>query len=407
MAQSKYFPDLKNSVDDADVEQVETAFSSVETDMNNRYTKTEVDTIVSGLNYDITEYITQSVNELNTEIDGKVDKVSGKGLSSNDYTTEEKTKLGNLPESVYSKTEVDSKLNIKENTANKSTEISETSTDVQYPTAKAVFETTEKAKSDTKDYCNNVFSNALKGSKSGATVNIDDISPIEHEIDVSIKSKNLIPYPYSINGTQTVNGVTYTVNSDGSITLNGTATDGTATLNIFNNTQNPLKLTAGNYTLSGIPADSGASPTTFYLQIYYDGKWGAIDVGNGGKITASSTISVSRITLFVKAGVEFSNLTAKPQLEEGSAATEYTQCVSDFSSVTVSEKDENGAVAATYTPSSDGKVGGVKSIYPITTLSSDNSGAVITAKYNRDINRAFSELEEKLTNAIVSMGGNV
>ena len=43
-----------------------------------------------------------------TALDGKVDKVTGKGLSTNDYTTDEKTKLGALPtnatlESTYAK----------------------------------------------------------------------------------------------------------------------------------------------------------------------------------------------------------------------------------------------------------------------------------------------------------------
>lgn len=37
-----------------------------------------------------------SVDSLNTELDNKVDKVHGKGLSTNDYTTEEKTKLNSI-----------------------------------------------------------------------------------------------------------------------------------------------------------------------------------------------------------------------------------------------------------------------------------------------------------------------
>lgn len=37
-----------------------------------------------------------SVDSLNTELGNKVDKVSGKGLSTNDYTTEEKTKLNSI-----------------------------------------------------------------------------------------------------------------------------------------------------------------------------------------------------------------------------------------------------------------------------------------------------------------------
>lgn len=44
---------------------------------------------------DITE-LQEDVKQLQTDIKNKVDKVSGKGLSTNDYTTEEKNKLAGL-----------------------------------------------------------------------------------------------------------------------------------------------------------------------------------------------------------------------------------------------------------------------------------------------------------------------
>lgn len=56
------------------------------------------------------EQFTNTLNSLRTEIsnnlDTKVDKEEGKGLSSNDYSDEERSKLENLPEDVYSKEEV-------------------------------------------------------------------------------------------------------------------------------------------------------------------------------------------------------------------------------------------------------------------------------------------------------------
>ena len=57
----------------------------------------------------------------------------------------------------------------------------------------------------------------------------------------------------------------------------------------------------------------------------------------------------------------------------------------------------------THTPNADGTVQGVTSLYPSTTLLTDTEGAVVTCEYNRDINKAF----EELTNAIISLGGNV
>ena len=68
-----------------------------------------------------------------------------------------------------------------------------------------------------------LFANALKGSASGEVVALNDVSPIEHELGVSVRSKNLLPYPYK-DTTKTMFGITFTDNGDGSITANGTAT---------------------------------------------------------------------------------------------------------------------------------------------------------------------------------------
>ena len=56
-----------------------------------------------------------------------------------------------------------------------------------------------------------------------------------------------------------------------------------------------------------------------------------------------------------------------------------------------------------YTPNTDGKVNGVASLYPNTALTTDTDGVIIDCEYNRDINKAFAELQA----AIISLGGNV
>lgn len=68
----------------------------------------------------------------------------------------------------------------------------------------------------------------LKGSESGEHIYLDDVSDIEHTLGVKVSSKNIIPYPY-YDKSKTHNGITYTVNDDGSVTANGTATGGTST----------------------------------------------------------------------------------------------------------------------------------------------------------------------------------
>ena len=48
-------------------------------------------------------------------------------------------------------------------------------------------------------------------------------------------------------------------------------------------------------------------------------------------------------------------------------------------------------------------VDGVVWVHPTTTLVADTPDAIIEATYNRDINKAFAELQ----NALLSMGGNI
>ena len=63
----------------------------------------------------------------------------------------------------------------------------------------------------------------------------------------------------------------------------------------------------------------------------------------------------------------------------------------------------DGTVSEEYTPTADGTVNGVTSLYPCTKLSTNVDGIVIECEYNRDINKAFEELQQ----AIISLGGTV
>ena len=66
--------------------------------------------------------------------------------------------------------------------------------------------------------------------------------------------------------------------------------------------------------------------------------------------------------------------------------------ITDFSAVKVSIYREDENEAESYTPTEDGTVEGVLSLYPITNLSTDTEGVVIEVTYNRDLNKAFAEL---------------
>ena len=373
------------------------------------------------------------------------------------------------------------------------------------------------------DYVNKTFTNILKGSAIGQSVNLTDVSPIEHNLDVKVKSKNKVPYPY-YNAVESLNGITLAINENGSITVNGTATAKT-TIELASEKKLPVKLEIGKtYTIAGCP--KGGNFTTAYALLLQTDKGfqSTAEIGEGRTIVAQ--YENYSFYLRISQGATVENLTFYPQIEEGSVATGYTPYMADVSTATVKKYGKNlfdpkeavnrttqgitsavqedggiafsGVAAATYryfTPNffknqillspgtytlsghgkltiqvkyldgtsenfvrtftlkkygflrdalldgltvgdeynmtiypslvvgsvaeyepykepttynvnADGTVEGVTSIYPTTTLLTD-TGAVVDVTYNRDINKAFAELEEKLTQAIVSLGNNI
>lgn len=216
-----------------------------------------------------------------------------------------------------------------------------------------------------------------RGAKASSFSTYVDVSTVK----VSRIGKNLIPYPY-VNKTTTIGGVTYTDNGDGTITANGTAT----ATSIYGLQWYTIPLTKGTYTISGIPANGSAS--TFMMQvadregfaknhISVSGDTFTLDHDSGGLV----------VQIVVFAGYTASNLVFKPQIEVGSTATGYEPYVQPTE----------------YAPSTEGVIKGVTSIHPVTTLMTDNFGAVIIAEYNKDLNKAFTEL----CNAIIALGGNI
>lgn len=296
----------------------------------------------------------------------KVDKVDGKGLSTNDYTNEDKEKLNNIEDDA-NKIVVDSKL-------------SETSTNpVQNKVVTKALDS---------------YANALKGTASGEFVSIKDISPIEHNLKVKLASdditdfsavtlstigKNLMPSIRNEIGSSY--GVNWVKNSDNSITLNGTSTGSTIT--IVPETAGIL-FKKGTYTISGNPAPTGN------IRLWVRGVGsGSVYVGTYNNTPAKLTLLEDTYMYFyisISSGTVVDNLTIYPQFEIGNG-TEYEPYIEP----------------TMYTPNADGIVDNVKSIYPNTTLITDTSGILIECVYNKDTNKVI----ENLINAIISLGGNI
>lgn len=117
--------------------------------------------------------------------------------------------------------------------------------------------------------------------------------------------ENLLPR----RTTRTTNGVTFTVNADGSI-----STSGTATANIYNALA-VLNLPNGTYTMTG--SAKGGSTSTYYMytEPHYRG-----DTGNG----VTFTDSITSCSIFVASGQNMDGKVFKPQIEKGSHANHYT-----------------------------------------------------------------------------------
>ena len=127
-------------------------------------------------------------------------------------------------------------------------------------------------------------------------------------------ARNLVPFPY-YEKAGTENGITWTVNDDGTIGVSGTAT-ANVSFTIRATSEN-WKLKKGTYTLSGCP--SGGSFTGYRLQLarFVDGTLTsyANDYGNG--VTFEITDDFPLLMQFVVASGVTIDATVGPMLERG------------------------------------------------------------------------------------------
>ena len=56
-----------------------------------------------------------------------------------------------------------------------------------------------------------------------------------------------------------------------------------------------------------------------------------------------------------------------------------------------------------FTPNADGAVPGITSLSPCMTILTDTEGVIVECEYNRDTNKVI----EKLSNAIIALGGTI
>lgn len=110
--------------------------------------------------------------------------------------------------------------------------------------------------------------------------------------------------------TQTVNGVTFTVNEDGTVIANGTATS-LAQISLVAN----VKLPAGTYTIK----DGKAYVESTEFNDWFDG------LNNPSTLTFNTEVLLKNVYIQVKQGETVNNKIFYPKLEKGTEATSYSK----------------------------------------------------------------------------------
>lgn len=183
-------------------------------------------------------------------------------------------------------------------------------------------------------------------------------------------NKNLVPFGqgnYYAGRKQTINGVTFVVNEDGSVTANGTATAG-ASFQIKAPTNSMFSKGTHTVVLSGCP--EGGAGNTYCMRVKNDvTAYDNMDEYGTGKVIDDFSFEGCDIYCVVFGGVTVNNITFYPQIEFGEIPTEY----------------EPGNIT-TYTPAADGSVD-VKSVAPFMQIFTDTPGVTLDCEYNKDIQK--------------------
>lgn len=138
--------------------------------------------------------------------------------------------------------------------------------------------------------------------------------------------KNLWKVGYNASYSTTINGVKFTVNNDGSITVNGLAS-ANAQFYLNGGTAYNGTIVAGTYTFSGSPSGYGTSTFRMQIQLSVADDTGTQYISgegaNGNTRTLTSATNTFRSYIIVYSGYNAENLIFRPQFEVGSSRTDF------------------------------------------------------------------------------------
>lgn len=295
--------------------------------------------------------------------------------------------------------------------------VSQLANDKEYTTKKDV----EDVIKETKAEANEIYANALKGLASGNDIILNDLSPCQHTIKANLHSENLV----NIEVNEKNNSCDYEI-----------------TDNVFKITKNSNQYSPSFYVYLGKYEDykgktitfsikrlekTGTSTTTSNDILYLTN--GKFSNCKGFNYPFVATATVSKVsdtynhykTITIPEDLEYEDLYFRLYAQTIVNPDEYNVYSDLMCAFGSGEKpykpyvDVEGAKLKIYgkttednvqehTVDANGNVEGViSSLYPTMNFSVDRENVIINVEYNKDINKAFEEMQQ----AIISMGGNV
>lgn len=263
-------------------------------------------------------------DEITRIAEGKADllnAIAEQGVEVTDDTKIEETgaKVREIGNKFYTKTETDGKY-AKLNEDNKFTGKNDFTGSLTLPNAPSNPETA----SVTDTYTSRQTANA---DTTGLTVVDGSMTTIGEIKGSTVKSENLLPYPYA-NGSNEVNGVTVTVNKDGTINFNGECTaDYWFVLRYHNEGYN---LDAGTYTISGNNHGD--------IVLYFSDRNTGASYFNYTKPVSFTLTEQTPIYVTIKLykGYTYNNVVIKPMLNKGETALPYERYFSGLKNAEIS-----------------------------------------------------------------------
>lgn len=172
----------------------------------------------------------------------------------------------------------------------------------------------------------------ITGEASGESININDSAEMPFKAfnlygktkQLQSTGKNMIPFPYYDGMRKEINGVTFVVNDDGSILVNGTATADTS-FYLYRDYNNPstLPLPVGTYSINSFSKSSGM---IFQATIRYNNVTQSIYKQSKGNISITSDMpdaTTTSIRILVYKDRTINNEIIYPMFSSGSDFPEY------------------------------------------------------------------------------------